>query len=152
MKKILLIGSACLLLASCSENYSTCERIGTVTKFSETGLIWKTHEGHLNVTQTGMNSSTGFDFSVDKDHIPDGVVSLLDSAANHGWKIKINTHQTMGWNWFGNRGHTNDFVTAVTVLDKEFDKPFENANENSHGNKGSAGIHDTIYVVINKSK
>lgn len=67
MKKYILIAlvSASLMLQSCSENYSNGERI---TQFSKTGRIWKSYEGYLNVTQTGMNSSIPFDFSIDNDH------------------------------------------------------------------------------------
>ena len=60
--------AAIFALPGCSENYSNGERIGVVTQFSNTGVIWKSHEGHLNVTQTGMNSSVPFDFSIDNDN------------------------------------------------------------------------------------
>ena len=52
---------------ACSENYSNGERIGLVTQFSKRGMLWKSWEGHLNITQTGMNSADGFDFSIDND-------------------------------------------------------------------------------------
>ena len=67
MKRLILFAfaSATLMLQSCSENYSNGERIGVVTQFSKSGVIWKSHEGHLNVTQTGMNSSVPFDFSIE---------------------------------------------------------------------------------------
>ena len=71
MKKLLYGIPSIIILAiifiSCSENYSNGERIGVITQFSETGLIFKSYEGHLNVTQTGMNSSVPFDFSIDND-------------------------------------------------------------------------------------
>ena len=61
-QKFLLISFLSLLFVGCSENYSNGERIGLVTQFSKRGMIWKTYEGHLNITQTGMNSADGFDF------------------------------------------------------------------------------------------
>ena len=93
MKKqfLLAIAFASLILTSCSENYSNGERIGVITQFSETGLIWKSWEGHLNVTQTGMNSSVPFDFSIDNDNPNQAVINTLDSAAQHGWKVKLVT-------------------------------------------------------------
>lgn len=87
MKTIKLITAAILLAlftTSCSENYSNGERIGLVTQFSKTGIIWKSWEGHLNMTQTGMNSSTPFNFSIDNDNEDSTVVRKLDSAANFG--------------------------------------------------------------------
>ena len=56
MKKVILTAAtaATMLLTSCSENYSNGERIGVITQFSESGLVWKSWEGHLNATQTGI--------------------------------------------------------------------------------------------------
>jgi hypothetical protein len=111
--------AACFLtITSCSENYSNGERIGVITQFSETGLIWKSWEGHLNVTQTGMNSSVPFDFSIDNDQPDQKIIDQLDSAAQHGWKVKLVYHETSGKNWFHNRGETSHFITKVEVLDK----------------------------------
>ena len=45
------------------------------------------------MAQTGMNSSTPFDFSIDNDNEPDGLVKILDSAAQYGWKVKIIYHE-----------------------------------------------------------
>jgi len=67
----------------------------------------------LNVTQTGMNSSVPFDFSIDNDKAEPEVINLLDSAAQNGWKVKLIYHQTRGWNWFNNRGETNHFITKM---------------------------------------
>lgn len=152
MKKVKfmqLIGlfSILLLATSCSENYSNGERIGTITQFSKTGIIWKSYEGHLNVTQTGMNSSTGFDFSIDNDNEPEGIVSKLDSAANAGWKVKLVYHEVKGWNWFSNRGSTNHFVSDVIILDKAFNDPFGNKSNTEYSEKSV----DTIYFVITPS-
>jgi len=146
MKNIFIIAFAFALtmLTSCSENYSNGERIGVITQFSETGIIWKTWEGHLNVTQTGMNSSIPFDFSIDRDNQDQDVINTLDSAASNGWKVKLIYHETMGWNWFYNRGGTDHFINKVEVLEKDFGNAFNGHQE--HLNTGK--VIDTIYVVI----
>lgn len=136
-----------LSFASCSENYSNGERIGLITQFSRTGNFWKSWEGHLNMTQTGMNSSTPFDFSVDNDNESEGLVKTLDSAAQFGWKVKIVYHATRGKNWFGNRGETSHFVNKCDVLDRS---PLQTAFGN--GPKSSGRIIDTVYLVIDKSQ
>lgn len=143
------LGVAALSLQSCSENYSNGERIGVVTQFSNTGLVWKSHEGHLNVTQTGMNSSVPFDFSIDNDAEDPKVVALLDSAAQHGWKVKLVYHEVAGYNWFANRGATDHFVTKLEVLEKNFGNAF---NGSSNSEKVTGRVIDTIYVVIDNRK
>lgn len=150
MKKIffLAIVSAILILTSCSENYSNGERIGVITQFSETGLLWKSWEGHLNVTQTGMNSSVPFDFSIDNDRPEPEVIKTLDSAAQYGWKVKLVYHETAGKNWLNNRGETSHFITKVEVLEKNFG----NAFNGNHQANNLGKVIDTIYVVIDKNK
>lgn len=152
MKNLILIAiaSATLMLTSCSENYSNGERIGVVTQFSETGIFWKSWEGHLNVTQTGMNSSVPFDFSIDNDKPDQQVISALDSAAQNGWKVKLVYHETMGWNWFNNRGETSHFITKVEVLEKNFGNVFNGKTTTQPTVTGR--VIDTIYVVIDRSK
>lgn len=147
MKKLIFMAcaTALLLLQSCSENYSNGERIGVITQFSKAGIIWKSHEGHLNVTQTGMNSSVPFDFSLDNDNEPEGVANTLDSAAENGWKVKLIYHEVAGWNWFNNRGETDHFVEKVEVLEKNFGNAFNGTQKNS---PNTGRIIDTIYVVI----
>lgn len=144
------LGVAALSLQSCSENYSNGERIGVVTQFSNTGLVWKSHEGHLNVTQTGMNSSVPFDFSIDNDAEDPKVVALLDSAAQHGWKVKLVYHEVAGYNWFANRGNTNHFVEKVEVLEKNFGNAFNGPTDNKTMTTGH--VIDTIYVVLDSRK
>jgi len=137
MKKILfLVSLSIVFLTSCSENYSNGKRVGTITQFSETGNIWKSHEGHLNVTQTGMNTASSFNFSIDNDNVPKGIVETLDSAQNYGWKVELTYHETSGKNWFSNRGETNHFVTEVKILDRNFNSIFGSGV----GNGGAAGI------------
>ena len=162
MKSINLIVlglAAAFSMASCTENYSNGERIGMITQFSKTGLVFKTHEGHLNLTQTGMNSSSTkpFDFSVDRDNEDESVVATLDSAATYGWKVKIKYHEVFGWNWFSNRGETDHFVSDVQVLDRNpighiFGDGDKSTEGGACGCKADGKVIDTIYVVIDKTK
>jgi len=149
MKKLVLLAStvATLLLTSCSENYSNGERIGVITQFSETGLVWKSWECHLNTTQTGSNSSIPFDASIDNDNPNEEVIKTLDSAAQYGWKVKLVYHQTAGFNWFHNRGQTNHFINEVQVLEKNFTNNFTKSEP-----KVTGKVIDTIYVVIDRTK
>lgn len=134
-------------LFSCSENYSNGERIGLVTQFSRRGMIWKTWEGHLNITQTGMNSADGFDFSIDRNKENPKTIALLDSAASYGWNVKLIYHQASGMNWFSSRGETNHFIDSVIVIDKTFSIHQPNQNRENLSNI-SGKVVDTIYVVI----
>lgn len=138
------------LLTSCSENYSNGERIGVVTQFSKTGVFWKSHEGHLNVTQTGMNSSVPFDFSIDNDNESQDLINTIDSAAQFGWKVKLIYHETFGKNWFNNRGETSHFIEKCEVLEKNFANTF--SGKGSTDQVVGGRVIDTIYVVIDKSK
>jgi hypothetical protein len=151
MKKLFAILSVAIILtcSSCSENFANGERIGVITQFSKAGIFCKSYEGHLNVTQTGMNSSVPFDFSIDNDHEPVDIVNTLDSAAQHGWKVKLVYHETRGWNWFHNRGETNHFITKVEVLEKNFGNAF---NGNNNKPEISGRVRDTIYLVIYRDK
>jgi hypothetical protein len=155
MKKISTIALVLLFvvtLTSCSENYSNGERIGTITRFSEKGMWFKSWEGNLNVTQTGMNSSgEPFEFSMDNDKEQPEIKMAIDSAAQHGWKVKIVYKQVTGWNWWHNRGETDYFVDKVEILDKNFGmNPFANQKTDNSGVTGK--VIDTIYVVIDNRK
>ena len=147
MRNVLLLGLISLSLFGCAENYSNGERIGMITQFSLTGVVWKSYEGHLNMTQTGMNSSQAFDFSVDNDQNPQDVISILDSAARQGWKVKLGYHEVWGAkNVFNNRGHTDYFITSVEILDKT---PMASVFGNRDTTRNVTGrTVDTIYVVI----
>lgn len=138
-----------ILFTGCIENYSNGERIGLITQFSNTGVVWKSWEGELHVTQTGMNSTMkDFDFSIDNDHADQAVINQIDSAAEHGWKVKLTYHETFGKNWFKNRGETDHFITGVEILDK-------NPVSNMFNKKDSllrGRVVDTIYVVIDKNR
>jgi hypothetical protein len=145
IKFFMLALVATMFLTSCTENYSNGERIGMITKFSQKGLVYSSWEGSLNTTQTGMNSATPFEFSVDNDVNDPTVISTLDSAATQGWKVKIKYHETWNKNWFKNRGETNYFVKEVEVLDRD---PMGSVfGGNSNKNTGGRVV-DTVYVVI----
>lgn len=141
--KLLFIALASVMLVACSENFSNGERIGLVTQFSNRGLIYKTWEGHLNITQTGMNSADGFDFSIDGDNVNETIVRQIDSAASNGWKVKLIYHQAQGKNITGVRGETNYFIDSVIVIDKNFTN---HAIDIPKTNRGR--VVDTIYIVI----
>ena len=138
-----------LTMVSCSENYSRGEKVGTVIEFAQSGLIWDSWDGRLNLTQTGMNTAgEPFTFSLDNDRDDQQpLVDLLYQAQIEGWKIKIKYHKVMGWNWFGNRGRSDYFVDEVTVLDKDFANPLSNVKGGRQGH-----VIDTVYVVIDKSE
>lgn len=157
MKKLLptIIISTSLWLTSCMENYSNGERIGLVTQFSKRGMVWKSYEGHLNITQTGMNSADGFDFSIDrkdKRNSNQKTIGALDSAASLGWKVKVVYHQSWGRNWFNHRGETSHFIDSVIVIDKNFSSHNQLSNESSSSlierNENNGRVVDTIYIVI----
>jgi hypothetical protein len=106
-----------------------------------------------------MNTADSFDFSVDNDNEPAGLVALLDSAAQYGWKVELKYHETFGKNWFANRGSTNHFVTSCKVLDRN---PLGFLGKSSQSNTPvpaqnqvsvTGGIvRDTIYLVIYRDK
>lgn len=142
---------AMMLLTSCTENYSNGERIGLMTKFSDRGLVWKSWEGHLNLTQTGMNSSVPFDFSIDNDNEPNALVATIDSAAREGWKVRLVYHEVAGYNWFNNRGDTDYFVTECEVIDKTPMQSIFGGNATQVTEPSTAAprtAKNTIYVVI----
>ena len=142
MKNLILLLLTSLTLMSCSNNYSNGERVGTITKFSNRGYWWKSWEGEIALSQSGMNTSSTFEFSIDIDKPNENVIKTLDSAATMGWKIEVEYHQVFGLNWFGNRGHTDYFVTGVNVLNKNPMDVF------GGGQAKSGHVIDTIYVVI----
>ena len=144
-----MLAMVSMLLVACSENYSRGEKVGTVIEFAQSGLIWDSWDGRLNLTQTGMNTAgEPFTFSLDNDRKDQQhLVDLLYQAQIEGWKIKIKYHKVMGWNWFGNRGRSDYFVDDVTILDKDFANPLKHMSADRQGH-----VVDTIFVVIDKSE
>jgi len=147
----LLLVLVSIVTMSCSENYSNGDRVGFMTKFSNKGY-WsncKSWEGELNLTQTGMNTSSLFEFSLDNDqqNQNEKLIKTLDSATVNGWKIKVKYHQVYGLkNFLSNRGETDYFVTDVEVLDRNMVNNIKDiTNQNS---KKSGSVRDTIYVIV----
>lgn len=118
MKKIILLVSAIVAFSSCSNNYSDGKRVGYLTQFSKAGLVWKSWEGHLNTTQTGMSSGAGFDFSIDNDKMDASFETIenLKFALDSGYKVELTYNMVKGFNWLGNRGDTDYFVSDCKVL------------------------------------
>lgn len=149
MKKLLFFLLLTFSLISCSEQYGSGERVGVITRFSRSGLWFKSWEGELHVTQTGMNSTMNdFDFSIDNnvEEQRTNCINLLDSAAKLGWKVRLHYHQVQLKNITASRGDTNYFVDSVQVLDRNMSSLFNNNTDATKNGK----VIDTIYVVIQK--
>ncbi len=132
-----------------TENYAEGERIGFLTKFSKKGRFWKSWEGELNLTQTGMNTSSLFNFSIDNDDAQNEahLTTMIDSAVNNGWKVKLTYHQTFFKNFFKNRGETSYFIKTIEILDRS-----TIGSNVLNANSISGSVIDTIYVVIDKNE
>lgn len=123
MRKILfLLTLSSLMLTSCS-NYSTGERVGIITKFSNSGAVFKSNEGELKIAPNLANSGMvgqyeTFHFSIDNDQNVE-CVTPIDSIvkyAKNGTPVVINYQQVAYLNWFNNRGDTNYFVKSITPV------------------------------------
>jgi hypothetical protein len=155
IKHILIMTASAVFLQSCSENYSNGTRIGTINKFSRTGVIWKSWEGHMNLTQTGMTGSNmDFEFSIDNDNEPEGLSKIIDSAMNYGWKVELTYHETMGKNWFSNRGATDHFIKSCKVIDRGFAHILEGFGNSKTDTIHMAGMTyvGTTHGIINLTK
>lgn len=153
----MLILTNCLC-TSCKEHYSDGERVGTVTKFSNAGVFFDSWDGHLNLTQTGMNSAgEPFAFSFDNDRSDqDSLIHLMEDAQRYGWKIKIIYHQVWGFkNFCNNRGESDYFVDDVQVLDKSFAKPLggmSSTEQTSDSTFVLGSKENPIHIVIDNIK
>lgn len=157
MKRLLLFIGLATTIASCSENYGHGERVGVITKFQRSGLLFKSWEGELHVTQTGMNSTMNeFKFSIDNntESEKENTINQLDSAAKMGWKVRVIYHEVRGKNITGSRGDEDYFIDSVQVIDKNISTLFNNNNLNSDtvSIPKYQSKHDTIYLVIYKDK
>jgi hypothetical protein len=120
MKKVLLI---LLLLAAAVFAFlylATFEdgvMAGKVVRISEKGIIFKTHEGKLNLETFGALKGASpiaetFDFSVEGSEVQ--VIQDLQSAALSG--ERVNLHFKKRYMRFPWRGETNCFITRVERL------------------------------------
>lgn len=150
---ILILGFFVYMVTSTTENYSNGERIGYLTKLSSKGRYWKTWEGELNLTQTGMNTSSRFPFSIDRNNRTNSneILNDLKKALDSGQKIKITYHQTFFKNWFSNRGETNYFITSVSCNFKK-NNEVESIDNINNSKYREGRVIDTIYVVIDKNE
>jgi hypothetical protein len=99
---IVIVGSILGLIGvgigGCS--VSDGSRVGTITKFSHKGVVWKTYEGELNCG--GLKNSLGSDgkssmvsnlweFSVAKDNKE--IIDKIQSAMDKNIPVKLTYHQ-----------------------------------------------------------
>ena len=97
--------------------YSKGERVGTLMKLSEKGLIFKTHEGQLNIEAFGAVRSQNFvsqtfEFSVENKR--QDVIGKLKQAMSEGRRVNIKyieRYWKVPW-----RGDTKHFVREVDIL------------------------------------
>lgn len=122
MKRLLgLLFILSIGLTSCTNNYSTGERVGIITKFSEKGLLFKTWEGDLKVAPNIANGNgmvgqyEDFYFSVDNDNTIKCITSSdsINEYMKEGIPVIITYQQVKGFNWFMNRGETDYFIKVV---------------------------------------
>lgn len=99
-----------------TDYYSAGERAGTISKFSERGYVFKTHEGELH--EGGFSGETGtlnpryWLFSVKEDT----VVQKLSKALSTGERVTLKYQEKFvkfAWN-----GDTKYLITDVVFLPK----------------------------------
>lgn len=102
-----------LMLTACGGHYSDGTRVGTITKFSKKGLVFKSWEGEMNLG--GMSRSgdgavpTTFRFSV-----PDLVVAMeVQDALNAGKPVRVTYSQWVIAPWTQDSDYV---ITSVKTL------------------------------------
>ena len=122
MKKIILFIIISLALTSCSK-YSEGERVGIITKFSESGRVFKSFEGELKVAPNLANSGMvgqyeTFVFSLDNSQSIkcETPIDSIKKFAQKGTPIVINYQEIAYLNWFQNRGNTQHFVKSIVPV------------------------------------
>ena len=122
MKKLfglLMVMITMLVFSSCSD-YSSGDRIGIITKFSNSGKVFKSYEGELkvapNIASQGMiGQYETFAFSIDNDRTVE-CITPIDSIklfAEQGIPVVVNYQQVAYLNWWGNRGNTDYFIKSI---------------------------------------
>ncbi|HKL02808.1 MAG TPA: hypothetical protein VJ911_04000 [Cryomorphaceae bacterium] len=94
--------------------YSTGVRAGVVLKISERGMIFKTHEGQLDILSFGAVKSDNqlsqtFEFSVEKSR--NDLIDKIEDVALSGERVRLRYEEkyaVLPW-----RGETKYFVTDV---------------------------------------
>jgi hypothetical protein len=111
-----LIFVCALLLWMCSWTYSEGTRAGQLIKFSEKGVLFKTHEGELNMggLRTG-NANDGLEGNLWQFSVLNEAV-IRDLVAAEGKRVKLSykeRYKAMPW-----QGETNYFIIGVEVIDR----------------------------------
>lgn len=122
MKKLLsflLILITMVVMNSCT-NFSDGERVGIITKFSNSGRLCKSYEGELkiapNVANQGMiGQYETFHFSLDRDKTIECITPIdsIKEYAKTGVAVVVQYQQTAYLNWFNNRGDTQYFIKSI---------------------------------------
>ncbi|MBO3115425.1 6-phosphogluconate dehydrogenase [Winogradskyella sp. DF17] len=109
-----LIVVCALILWMCSWTYSEGTRAGQLIKFSEKGVVFKTHEGELNLggLRTG-NANDGLEgnlwqFSVLNDDVLNDLINAEGKRVKLSYKER---YKAMPW-----QGETNYFITKVETI------------------------------------
>jgi len=121
MKKIkfILLLFVAVVSVSCS-NYSEGERVGIITKFSNSGRVFKSYEGELKIAPNAANQGMigqyeTFEFSIDNDRTINCVTPIdsIKEFARLGIPVSISYQEVAYLNWFSNRGNTDYFIKSV---------------------------------------
>ncbi len=117
LKVVLGVIVLCLLsIWACSWTFSEGTRAGQLIKLTNKGVVFKTHEGELNMGGLRVGGSSDglegnlWQFSV----VDDQVLDALNKA--EGKRVKLSYKQrykAMPW-----QGKTNYFVIGVEVIDR----------------------------------
>jgi hypothetical protein len=111
---MLVLGA--FVLWTCSWTYSEGTRAGQLIKFSEKGVIFKTHEGELNLggLRTG-NANDGLEGNLWKFSVLDDSV-VADLVDAEGKRVKLDykeRYKAMPW-----QGDTNYFIVSVEIIEE----------------------------------
>ncbi|HLC78628.1 MAG TPA: hypothetical protein VJH92_05890 [Candidatus Nanoarchaeia archaeon] len=96
--------------------YSEGERVGTIVKLSNKGLIWKTWEGEMVVRRGYISYGDFWRFSIDNnDPQKDELVSDVWDAFNNGYTVQISYEQKAGIHVW--RGKTAYLIKEVKIVE-----------------------------------
>lgn len=121
MKNKLLIGLTLIVmfLVGCGD-YSSGNRVGTITKFSHKGFLCKTWEGEIalqGMTQQGANL---WYFSIDPERRQgennEENIALLNKALDEGKRVKLTYHEEIISGPC--RSGTSNFIQKVEIFDE----------------------------------